>query len=93
MSMLFENVKKGHTLVIQLHGVRMLVTVTAVVTQTLPLGEGVVETPVAITRGGMQFRLDTGTAVVPPDAWIVERLTPGKAAIARMKWAFNERPE
>lgn len=92
-TLLFWHVKKGSVLVVQIDGVRLLATVSAITTQQVACGETLVETPVAITRGGMQFRLDNGVAVVPPDAWIVERLTPSKAIIARMRWAYNERDE
>jgi hypothetical protein len=89
-ALLFGHVKPEHIVAVHIEGCRKLATVTVSVERMLLCGEQQRPVPVAVTRGNMQFRLDTGVALVPPHAWLVQRLTPSEAKRARLPWAFGE---
>jgi hypothetical protein len=92
-ALLFGHIKPEHIASVHIEGCRKLVTITTIVERLLPCGGEQRPVPVALTRGNMQFRLDTGVALLPPDAWLVQRLTPSEAKRSRLPWAFGEDDE
>lgn len=76
--------KAEQNLLVHVDGQRYLARVQSVV-----IKDGV---RVAVTYGGMQFRLDTGLAIVPPGGFIVQVLTIPEARKMKCKWAYNEKP-
>lgn len=85
--MLFPDVKVGSILLYQSRGVRFLATVQSICTLLLD-GQNVF---VAVSRGGVKFRLDAGLALPPVQAWVVRRVTSKEALRVRATWGYQER--
>lgn len=91
--MLFGHVKPTHTITVHIEGCRVRATVDHIVTRIIEVDGVLKAVPVAVTRGNLQFRLDTGVALIPPKAWLIQRLTPVQAKRSRLPWAHGEQPE
>jgi hypothetical protein len=91
--MSFNDVKVGSIISVHVEGQRKLAVVEQIVERELELAGEKRWISVAVTRGNMQFRLDTGVALVPPKAWLIQRHTPAAARRLRLQWAYGEQPE